>query len=142
MPLIIKWLSIKCSYLLIMQQQEDDRQMGLIKQDKDTGVLTIKGPLTIQNAAAIKDMLLRAVKGVNRLIIKIEGVADADLLVIQLLFATRSYMDGINKTVEIIPGARMHLSGQCRGPGLSITSSAQHGRYQHSHGDTLCLRQL
>ncbi len=76
-----------------------------IKEDGEIKVLTINGELTIQNANALKGVLLSTLQDTETLILNIENITGADLSCLQMLYSAYKAGEQSDK--------RFRLSGNC-----------------------------
>ena len=58
-----------------------------VEQSDDKRILTINGEMTIQNADALKNILIQSLEYENDLVLNLENVTDVDLSGLQLLFS-------------------------------------------------------
>jgi anti-anti-sigma factor len=66
-----------------------------------TGTLVLSGDLTIQHAQELKTVLVTAEQQVKHLVLKLEGVTQADLAALQLLCAMHRQLLDSGKQISI-----------------------------------------
>ncbi|RJR38696.1 MAG: STAS domain-containing protein [Desulfobacteraceae bacterium] len=71
----------------------------LIEGPDDAGTLTLKGELTIQHAARLKEVLLRVLDQTTNLSISLEGIREIDLSCLQVLCSAHRTAVGLQKSI-------------------------------------------
>lgn len=79
-----------------------------ITGNKNTGTLTLKGDLTIQNIDAVKKALLDAVSRSKKIIVRIETLENIDFSFFQVLCAAHKSVEKQKKSLVVTPPPAPH----------------------------------
>lgn len=77
----------------MMEFSEDD--------SGSSGTLTLTGPLTIQHAQPLKEIFLKAIGAVEKLVVNLEQVEEMDLTALQLFCAAHRNLMESGKTLAV-----------------------------------------
>ncbi|MBF0558031.1 MAG: STAS domain-containing protein [Nitrospirae bacterium] len=72
-----------------------------IQMEEESVVVDLSGNLTVENAAALKEVLMSALSRSQRIIVNLEHVEDADLSGLQLLCSAHRISTHLNKNVAL-----------------------------------------
>ncbi len=92
------------------------------QQSGETGVLTFRGTLTIENAAELKSVLADALAASAALVLDATGIETADLSCLQLFCSAHKSAAGAGKRLELLSShgefaAVLRAAGYCRHSG-------------------------
>jgi anti-anti-sigma regulatory factor len=109
----------------------------IILEDKETNkVLRAAGPLSIQDASALRDALLNAFDTTERLLIDLTGSESMDLACIQTLCSAHKTFIQANKGIDITGGLPEGIAASLSGAGVTPENCdiTPHGRCMWASG--------
>jgi len=93
--------------------------MNKVKSPKKSDIIILEGVAGIDNALAIKDQLVNAVNHNHTVEINVERLENADIAVLQLLYATFQHCAQINKSFKIYSGNNQVFKSILRNSGYA-----------------------
>ena len=100
-------------------------------QSGDTCVLRLKGKWTLERAHKLKNLLIGALKGGDRVLVELEGGMEADLSCLQLLHSAHRSSSKLGKRLSIHGDEAESFEQMVRNAGFAAVA----GCFQGADGD-------
>jgi anti-anti-sigma factor len=72
-----------------------------LEQSGNVAVLAVNGPVTVERACELKEILMKALHGAEHVVFDLEGVTEVDLSCLQILCSAHRTSARLNKRITI-----------------------------------------
>lgn len=72
-----------------------------LEQSGNIAVLTVSGPVTVERAGELKQILMKALYGAEQVVLDIEGVTEVDLSCLQIICSAHRTSTKLNKRITL-----------------------------------------
>jgi len=72
-----------------------------LEQSGNVAVLAVSGPVTVERACELKEILMKALQGADQVVFDLEGMTEVDLSCLQILCSAHRTATRLNKSITL-----------------------------------------